>query len=53
MIDTWLQEPILQFISQWPFVGVLMGALWLMRKDIKDCLRDYRDLVDRVLEKKG
>jgi hypothetical protein len=51
MIDQWLQEPIRQLLEQWPTVGILVGVLWLLRRDMKECLANYRSLVDRLLER--
>lgn len=50
MIDQWLQQPIINLVEQWPTVGILVGALWLLRRDMLACMAAYRELVSRVLD---
>lgn len=51
MTDILLSEPILNLIQQWPILAVAVGALWLMRADLKHCIKSNEDTMRALLDK--
>jgi len=50
MFGDYLQEPIIGFVQQWPFIAVLSLILWFMRKDLLACIEHNKRIMDELLK---
>lgn len=56
MIETLLSEPMMALVKEWPFIAVLVGILYFMRRDLlrllddlKNCQEKQAAIIDRLL----